>query len=105
MVETRKKNNPVWISEDQKEKIKEFNKHYWSDEIKEEQRNRMKEYYKKNPVSEETRKRLKEVNAGKNNGMFGKKHNEATKEKLKLAWIKRKNQMNNIDNNQLVDKI
>jgi hypothetical protein len=37
--------------------------------------------------------------------MFGKKHKESTKEKMKLAWAKRKTQTNNIDNNQLVDKI
>lgn len=90
MVETRRKNGLPWVSEDQKEKVKDFNKKYWNNQTKEEQKLRMIEYYKKNPISEETKKKLKQINNGKNNSMYGKKHNEETKEKMKLAWLKRK---------------
>ena len=91
MVETRRKKGLPWISDEQKQKVKEFNKRYWNDQTKEEQRLRMKEYYKKNPISEETRNKQKELSKGENNGMFGKKHSEETRQKLKLAWAKRKN--------------
>ena len=90
MVETRRKKGLPWISDEQRKKITEFNKKYWDDEKKEEQKNRMIEFYKNNPVSEETRNKLKELNSGKNNKMFGKKHNQKAKEKMKLAWQKRK---------------
>jgi hypothetical protein len=90
MVETRRKNGLPWISDEQRKKITEFNKKYWDNEKKEEQKIRMIEFYKNNPISEETRNKLKEINSGKNNKMFGKKHNQETKEKMKLAWLKRK---------------
>lgn len=90
MVETRRKKGIPWISIEQKEKIKEFNKKYWNQKNKEEQKNRMIEYYKNNPVSEETRNKLKELNSGKNNKMYGKKHNDSAKEKMKLAWLRRR---------------
>ena len=96
MVETRRKKGLPWISDEQRERIKKFNKEYWTDEIKEEQRNRMIEFYKKNPISEETRKKLKEIRKGSGNGMYGKTHNESTKEKMKLAWAKRKEKSVNI---------
>jgi hypothetical protein len=94
--ETRRNNGLPWISDEQREKVKEFNKKYWNAQTKEEQKLRMIDFYKKNPISEETRKKLKECNSGKNNNMFGKKHNEETREKMKLAWQKRKNKK--IDN-------
>jgi hypothetical protein len=90
MVETRRKSGTPWISDEQREKIKEFNKIYWNQKNKDEQKRRMIEFYKKNSVSEETRNKLKELNSGKNNNMYGKKHNDSTKEKMKLAWLKRK---------------
>ena len=90
MVETRRKKGLPWISDEQREKVKEFNKIYWNEKTKEEQRLRMIEFYKKNPISEETREKLKKVNAGENNNMFGKTHSESTREKMKLAWAKRK---------------
>jgi len=89
-VETRRKNGLPWISDEQRKKITEFNKKYWDDEKKEEQKNRMIEFYKNNPISEETRNKLKELNSGKNNRMFGKKHKPEAKEKMRLAWQKRK---------------
>jgi hypothetical protein len=91
-VETRKKNGRLWISDEQREKIKEFNKNYWNDIEKENQRLRMKEFYKKNPVSQETRNKLKKIRKGDGNNMFGKKHSEIAKEKMKLAWKRRKSQ-------------
>jgi hypothetical protein len=90
MVETRRKKGLPWISDKQRQQRKEFNKRYWNEKTKEEQRLRMIEFYKKNPISEETREKLKKVNSGENNGMFGKKHSEETRQKLKLAWAKRK---------------
>jgi hypothetical protein len=96
MVKTRKATGNPWISDEQKEKIKEFNKIYWTEENKEQQKNRMIDFYKNNKISEETRNKLKEINSGENNNMFGKKHNESAKEKMKLAWIKRKEKMNAI---------
>jgi hypothetical protein len=89
-LETRKKKGPPKISDELRKKRKEFNQRYWNEKTKEEQRNRMIEFYKKNPISEETRNKLKKVNSGENNNMFGKKHNEETREKMRLAWQKRK---------------
>ena len=89
-VETRKKNGPPKISDELRKKRKEFNQRYWNEKTKEEQRNRMIEFYKKNPISEETRNKLKKVNSGENNNMFGKKHNEEARKKMRLAWQKRK---------------
>lgn len=90
MIETRRKNGIPWVSDEQKEKIKEFNQRYWNDQTKEEQRLRMIEFYKKNPISEKTKNKLSALNSGKNNKMYGKKHNEETREKMRLAWQKRK---------------
>lgn len=90
MIETRRKKGLPWVSDEQKEKRREFNQRYWNDQTKKEQRLRMIDFYKKNPISEETRKKLKECNSGKNNNMYGKKHNEETREKMRLAWQKRK---------------
>ena len=90
MVETRKNNGKPWISEEQKEKIKKFNDNYWNDENCKKQKERMISFYKENPISEKTSEKLRILNSGENNCMFGKKHTEATKEKMKAAWQKRK---------------
>lgn len=90
MVETRKKNGLPWHSDKMRERIKEFNQTYWDNEKREKHAELMREYYKKTPISEETRKKLKERSQGKNNKMYGKKHNEETRKKMRLAWQKRK---------------
>jgi hypothetical protein len=95
MVDTRKSKGTPWISDDQKEKIKEFNQQYWTSENREMQRSRMIEYYKNNPISEETKEKLKNKNVGELNAMFGKQHSESAKEKMRLAWKKRKEKSQN----------
>ncbi len=95
VVETRRKNNPVWHNDEMREIIRTSNIERFSDEKNREKHSEtMIEYYKNNPISEETREKLSKVNSGENNNMFGKKHNEATKEKMKLAWVKRKQRKN-----------
>jgi hypothetical protein len=91
MIETRKNSGKPWISKDQREKIKAFNAEYWSDEKKEEHRKIMIDYYKQNSISEETRKKLQNLNSGESNNMYGKKHSELTKQKMRAAWEKRRN--------------
>lgn len=96
-VETRKKNNPVWHNEEMREIISKNNiSRFASEESRIDYSKKMKEYYKNNPVSEETKAKHRELSSGKNNGMFGKKHDEETKEKMRLAWEKRRNK--NISN-------
>lgn len=91
MVETRKKNNPIWNNEKMRKKISESSSiRFKNEENRKLHSEIMKKYYENNPVSEETRKKLSGVNSGENNNMFGKKHSEATKAKMKLAWAKRK---------------
>jgi hypothetical protein len=103
MVETRKSKGIPWISDEQREKIKEFNKKYWNDENIDIQKNRMIDYYKNNPIKEETRNKLKTINSGENNKMFGKKHKESSKEKMRIAWLKRKEKR--IDTSTESDKL
>ncbi len=92
MVESRRKNNPAWNSEETIKKITEANITRFSDEENRKEHSEiMKEYYKNNPISEETREKHSELSSGESNGMFGKKHSEETKEKMKLAWEKRRN--------------
>lgn len=91
MVATRKSSGQPWIKDEQREKIKMFNDEYWDDENRELQKTRMLEYYKNNPVSEETKQKIKSKTSGENNPMFGKEHSSETKEKMKLAWEKRRN--------------
>jgi len=55
----------------------------------------MKEYYKNNPVSNEIKEKHRKLSSGKNNPMFGKTHNNETRQKMKLAWEKRKNKSTN----------
>jgi hypothetical protein len=90
MVETRKSSGKAWVSEDQRKKIKEFNDSYWDLNNREKHKQTMIEFYEKNQISEETREKLKLINSGENNNMFGKTHSESAREKMKLAWIKRK---------------
>ena len=90
MVETRKSRYDSWHTEEQLEKIKQHNATWWNEENRNKHSEIMKEYHKNNPISELTRQKHKEKSKGSNNGMFGKKHSEATREKLKLAWKKRK---------------
>jgi hypothetical protein len=90
-IESRRLNNATWISEDQKLKIKNHNANYWNEANKFKHREIMLEFYKQNPISEETRKLLSKNNSGKNNKMYGKKHSEETRLKMKQAWEKRKN--------------
>lgn len=90
MIETRRQNNPVWHSEESKERIRQHNATWWDEENRKKQSEIMKNYFKDNPVSESTRQKHREKSAGCNNGMFGKTHSEATREKLRLAWQKRK---------------
>jgi hypothetical protein len=71
------KNNIRWSNDDNKKKQSEI----------------MKEYYKKNPISEETRNKHRQLSKGENNGMYGKTHNKSTREKMKLAWAKRKEKL------------
>jgi hypothetical protein len=91
MVTTRKNNGMPWISEEQRIKIANFNSTYWSEEQKEKHRQTMIDFYKKNPISEDTKIKLKALNSGKSNNMYGKKHSDHTKEKMRAAWQKRKN--------------
>jgi hypothetical protein len=91
MVQTRKGKNPNWHNEKMLKLISSKNAIRWKNEKnRKEQSDRMKEYYKNNPISEDTRKKLKLANSKENNNMFGKKHTDSTKEKMKLAWLKRK---------------
>jgi hypothetical protein len=94
MVETRKRNNPVWHDEEMRKILSIKNNIRWSnDDNRKKQSEIMKEFYKKNPVSQETRNKHRQLNKGENNSMFGKKHKESTKEKMKLAWAKRKEKL------------
>jgi len=87
---TRKQRYSTWHTAEQIEQIKQRNAVYWTDENRKTHSEKMKEVHKLNPISEETRQKHREKSKGANNGMFGKKHNQETKEKMKLAWAKRK---------------
>lgn len=90
-VESRKKNNLTWNSKETCEKIRKANAARWSDEENRKKHSEiMQEYYKNNPVSEETKNKKRELSKGDRNGMHGKTHNESTREKMRLAWEKRK---------------
>jgi hypothetical protein len=91
MVNTRKERYDTWNNEAQRTAISEANKKRWNEEENRKKHSDiMKDYYKNNPVSEETKTKKKETSKGDRNGMFGKIHNESTREKMKLAWEKRK---------------
>lgn len=99
-VNSRRANNSLWNSLEAREKIREANiVRFASEESRENQSDIMKDYYKENPVSEETKQKHRILSSGENNGMFGKKDNDLTKEKMKLAWEKRKEQKKNFKQN------
>jgi hypothetical protein len=87
---TRKQRYSTWHTAEQIEQIKQRNAVYWTEETKKIHSEKMKEVHKLNPISEETRQKHREKSKGANNGMFGKTHNKVTREKMKLAWQKRK---------------
>ena len=89
-VATRKQRYATWHTAEQIEKIKQHNATWWNEENRNKHSEIMKEYRKHNPYKEETRKKWSDARKGSGNGMYGKKHSEATREKLKLAWQKRK---------------
>lgn len=96
-IATRRRNNPVWHNEEMREIIRKNNiSRFASEESRIDYSKKMKEHYKNNPVSEETKAKHRELSSGENNPMFGKKHNEETKEKMRLAWERRRNK--NISN-------
>lgn len=96
MVNSRRENNPVWNDDEMRAKIRVSNALIWGQlENREKHSEIMKEYYEKNPISNETREKHRKLSAGKNNPMFGKTHREDTKQKMKLAWEKRKNKSTN----------
>jgi len=41
-------------------------------------------------LTEEQKRKHKEMNSGENNGMYGKKHSEETRRKLREAWARRR---------------
>lgn len=101
-IETRIKNGNNVMKPEHIEKIKEHNERYWTDEVKEKHSEMMKDYYEKNPVSDEVKKKLSESRTGEKNSMYGKTHNEQTREKMKAAWAKRKAKKNqSFDENEL----
>jgi len=89
-VATRKQRYPSWHTAEQIEQIKLHNAIWWNEENRKKHSEKMKEVHKSNPISEETRQKLRERSKGSNNSMFGKTHNETTREKMKAAWAKRK---------------
>lgn len=90
-VKTRKGKYSTWHNDKMIEVIKDSNAVRWSDQENRKKHSKiMVEYYKNNPVSEETKEKHSELSSGENNPMFGKKHNEETRQKMKLAWAKRK---------------
>lgn len=96
MVETRRKNNPVWHNDEMREIISKSGRARFSNEENKIKHSEiMKEYYKNNPVSEEVKEKHRKLSSGENNPMFGKTHSEETREKLRLAWERRKNKQLN----------
>ena len=91
LMKSRRENNEHWNSEKTRKKLSQKNKERFSkpEEIKKHS-DTMKQYYKENPVSQKTKDLKKEQNSGSTNPMFGKKHSEKTKEKMRQAWAKRK---------------
>jgi len=90
MVATRRSRYSTWHTAEQIERIKQHNATWWNEENRKKHSEKMKEVHKLNPISEETRQKHRVRSAGANNGMYGKKHRAETREKLKLAWQKRK---------------
>jgi len=95
MVDSRRRNNLIWNSMAMREKIRQHNASWWTEENRKKHSEKMKEVHKMNPISEKTREKLRKRSRGSNNGMYGKKHSEATREKLRLAWKRRKEALAN----------
>ena len=90
MVETRKARYETWHTEEQIERVKQHNAVFWTEENRKKHSEIMKEYHKHNPYKEETRKKWSEARKGSGNNMYGKNHSKEAREKMKLAWQKRK---------------
>lgn len=86
-------NNGKIFSEEHRRKISEAKK---GRQLSEETRQKMsetrkgKKHKKHKPFSEETKQRMSEAQRGEKNGFFGKRHSEETRQKLRLAWQRRK---------------
>jgi len=89
-IASRRKNNRLWNSMEMREKKRLHNAIYWTDENRKIHSEKMKEVHELNPIREETRQKLRQRSKGPNNNMFGKTHSESAREKMKLAWVKRK---------------
>jgi NUMOD3 motif-containing protein len=90
-VKSRKENNDLWNSIETRAKISLGNIARFSEEENRIMHSElMKKYYEENPVSEETRELKSQLSIGDKNPMYGKKHTDETKEKMKLAWKERK---------------
>lgn len=61
-----------------------------------ESRKKMSESHKGAKASVETRALLSELRKGEKNVMFGKNHTDETREKMRLAWIIRRQKMNEV---------
>ncbi len=57
----------------------------------------MSKAQKGRPKSEEHKKKISETNKGKDNHQLGRHHSEKTREKMKLAWINRKNKLEKLN--------
>ena len=90
MVATRKSRYDTWHTPEQIERIKQHNATWWNKENRKKHSEKMKEVHKLNPISEETRRKHREKSKGVNNNMFGKKHSKLAREKMRLAWVKRR---------------
>ena len=55
----------------------------------------LKEYFANNPVSKDKREAVSKKYTGSGNPMFGKTQSESAREKMRLAWKKRKEKLNN----------
>ena len=93
MVETRKTRYATWHNEEQIERIKQHNSTWWTEENRKKHSEIMKEYFKLNPVSQETREKRR-AKCRESNKMRGKKHSDEAREKMRVAWAKRKSKKN-----------
>jgi hypothetical protein len=89
-VETRKQRYPTWHTQEQIERVKQHNATWWNEQNRKKHSEKMKEVHKLNPISEETREKHRIKSTGENNPMYGKSHSEESKQKMKMAWQKRK---------------
>ena len=61
-----------------------------NDELKLKISNSVKRYFEENGYPESAREKHRELSKGENNPMFGKKHSEETRKKMKEIWARRK---------------